>query len=214
MLTLGISTSSGRFALVIGEQGRVLFDSSAVAFPIETELTTRLATGLREAGRETREIGNVIIDTGPGGTSRVRTGIAFGNALAYALDVTTCSVTSMELAGLDAWAKHRLPVIHVVKSIKGTTYIGLADGERLHAMEYGRIDEIMPRLVRGVTGALVVMGTRREEVLRWGEQAGVPLVDSGQEYGETRFLVEREALFTARAVRFPAYARPVTEQTL
>jgi tRNA A37 threonylcarbamoyladenosine modification protein TsaB len=214
MLTVGISTSSGQFALVIGEGGKLLFDSTAVPFPAWTELAERLTRGLQACGRETGEVGNLIVDTGPGGTSRVRTGVSFANGLAYALGVTVCPVSSMELAGLDAWAKHRLPVIHTVKSIKGNAYAGLADGERLHAMEYGPLEEILARLTRG-EGAYAVTGYHREEVLRWGEAAGgVTLLDSGQAYGEARFLIEQEERFIARALKFPAYACPITEQTL
>ncbi|MDR2131227.1 MAG: hypothetical protein LBP56_08735 [Odoribacteraceae bacterium] len=213
MLTVAISTSSGQRALVIGEEGRVLFDSTTVAFPAGAELVEMLAGGLARVGREPRAIGSVVVDVGPGGTSRVRTGVAFANALAYALDVTVCPVSSMELAGLDAWASHRLPVIHTVKSIRGTAYVGLADGERSRALEYGAVAEIVPRLASGA-GALVVMGSHREEILRWGEGAGVSLVDSGRAYGDARFLVEREAFFATRAARFPGYAAPVTEQAL
>ncbi|MDR2414720.1 MAG: hypothetical protein LBD64_07015 [Odoribacteraceae bacterium] len=212
MLTLGISTSSGQFAVVIGEKGKVLFNSSVVDFPAPPGLAERLAGGLEATGRETREIGNILVDTGPGGTSRVRTGISFANALAYALGVTVCPVTSIELSGVDAWDRYRLPVLHVAKSIKGNVHAGIADGGRCLAMAYGTLEEVVPRLAVG-RGKLVVSGARREEVLRLGEREEIPLEDGGMEYGEARFLVEKEGLFVARALRFPAYARPVTEQT-
>jgi hypothetical protein len=219
MLTLGISTSSGQFALVLGEEGRVVFDSTTCAFAPDAELVARLEEGLRVAGREVREIGRVLVDTGPGGTSRVRTGVAFGNALAYALGIGVCPVSSMELAGLDAWTRLRLPVIHAVKSIKGNADVGVADGEGARAMAYGEIATLLPRLTGGAgsdggPGRFAVSGSRREEVLRWGEEAGVEMVDSGRAYGEARLLVEEEGRFMARALLFPGYALPVTEQTL
>jgi hypothetical protein len=79
-------------------------------------------------------------------------------------------------------------------------------------MEYGPIDEIVPRLTRE-TGEFVVMGCHREEILRWGAGAGKRLHDSERLYGEARFLIEQEELFITRALRFPEYARPITEQT-
>lgn len=212
-MTLGISTSSGQFALVVGERGEVLFDSSAVDFSPAAGLAGRLDAALAALGREAREVGCIVVDTGPGGTSRVRTGVAFANALAYALGVTVCPVTSMELAGMDAWARHGLSALHVVKSVKGDVHAGVADGACCRAMARGAMEEVIPRLAAGA-GRLVVTGARRDEVLRAGERAGIPLVDGEREHGDARFLVENEGLFAARAARFPAIARPVTEQTL
>ena len=212
MLPLGISTSSGQFALIIGEGGKALFDSSTVQYKDGDGLAERLTDGLNAVGRSVEEICRILVDVGPGGTSRVRTGIAFANALAYALRLPVCPVTSMELAGLDALKRRELPALHVVKSIKGNVYAGVADGSRCRRMEFGQLEDVVPGLIAG-GDAFVVTGARRSEVLQLNPGAA-SLIDGGREYGDACLLVELESQYVARELRFPFCARPVTEQTL
>ncbi|MDR1414244.1 MAG: hypothetical protein LBI96_00385 [Odoribacteraceae bacterium] len=215
MLTLGISTSAGQLAMALGEDGKLLRDLVALPTPGGAELGNRLHHGLTTNGLNVRDIGAILVDVGPGGTGRVRTGVAFANALGYALGVAVRPVSSVELAGAYAWDRHQQPVIHIVKSIKGNVYAGVARGGQSVAVEYGRLEEILPRLTSEAGDTYVVTGQFRDEALRWSrQQERVTLVDSGSDYGDARLLVEHPEYFTARPLAFPEYARPITEQTL
>ena len=211
MLTVGISTSSGQFALVIGENKELLFDSSEYAEQ-DKELDRVFSAGLKYCKRELREIADIIVDIGPGGTSRVRTGIAFANALAYSLGISVCPVSSMELAGIDAWSKHGLPVVNSVKSIKGNAYVGLYDQNRL-SIQYGTVNELVPELVKEFD-KFTVVGFHRETIIHLPSLQNKMMIDSLMNFGNAKILIEKSDLFVKKKVGFPAYAQPITEKTV
>ena len=211
MLTVGISTSSGQFAVVIGENNKVLFDSPD-SLEHDRELDMALSAGLKYCKREVKEIANIIVDIGPGGTSRVRTGIAFANSLAYSLGIPVSPVSSMELAGIDAGSKYNLPVINSVKSIKGNAYIGLYHNG-LTAIQFGTVKETVPLLVKDID-KFVVAGFHREAVIQLPSLKDKIVIDSLMDYGNARILIEKSDLFIGKKCNFPAYAQPITEKTL
>ena len=210
MLTVGISTSSGQFALVTGENNKILFDSSEHF--INGELDDFLSAGLEHCKRNVNEITNIIVDVGPGGTSRVRTGIAFANALAYSLGVSVCPVSSMELAGIDAWNRYNLPVINSVKSIKGNAYAGLYN-QNLVSVKYGDINEIVPLMVNDID-KFVVVGFHREAIINLPSLKNKIIIDSLMSFGDAKILIEKSDLFIKNKSDFPVYAQPITEKTL
>jgi tRNA threonylcarbamoyladenosine biosynthesis protein TsaB len=214
MLILGISTSSGQFALLLGENNRVIYDSSEFEKDGNKELYCLLQDALTACGRKINDISGIIVDIGPGGTSRVRTGIAFANGLAYSLNIPVSPVSSMELAGIDAYRKYGLPVVNSVKSIKGNAYIGFYQKENEKArIEYGRIEEIIPGLVGGID-EFVVVGAHRELIVKLPALRGKIIIDSRMPYGNARIFIEKSDLFIGRGLLFPQFVMPVTEQTI
>jgi len=212
MLTAGISTSSGQFALVIGEKGNVLFDSSEAYGDNEHELNEMLSAGLESCHKKVKEISRIVVDIGPGGTSRVRTGIAFANALAYSLGISVYPVTSMELAGVDAGSKYGLPVIYSVKSIKGNAYIGLYH-HHLRSIQFGNIHDIVPLLVSDID-EFVVAGFHREAIVGLASLKNKRIINSLISFGDAKLLIEKSDLFMEKPYGFPVYAQPVTEKTI
>ncbi|MDR0733940.1 MAG: hypothetical protein LBF08_07795 [Dysgonamonadaceae bacterium] len=214
MLILGISTSSGQFALLLGENNRALYDSSEYETEDNKELYHLLQNALTACNKKTSDISRIIVDTGPGGTSRVRTGIAFANSLAYSLNIPVCPVSTMELAGLDAYARYGFPVVNSVKSIKGNAYVGLYRGEN-EAVEirYGLLEEIVPQLVAGID-RLTVVGVHRELIAQLPALSGKTVIDSQMQYGNARIFIEKSELFIDRGLVFPQFVTPVTEQTI
>lgn len=227
MLTLAVSTSSGQFAMVIGEtagsdvsisplsggaRGTVLFDSSE--HPEHgNELDDALSAGLKLCRREITEIGRIIVDIGPGGTSRVRTGIAFVNGLAYSLGIPVYTVSSMELAGIDAESKFgRLPVVNSVKSIRGNAYIGLYNQRNL-SINYGTVAEIVPRLVKDID-KFIVVGFHRDAIIHLPALKNKFIIDSRMSFGNARIIIEKNDLFVTNEHHFPTFAQPITEKTL
>ena len=211
MLTVGISTSSGQFALVIGENKKVLFDSSDYS-DNDRELDDALSLGLASCKKEVTEIAHIMVDVGPGGTSRVRTGIAFANSLAYSLGISVSPVSSIELAGIDAWSRYGLPVVHSVKSIKENAYIGLYH-HHVVSMKYGAIPDIVPGLVKEME-TFVVTGFHRETILNMPSLKSKVIIDSAIFYGNAKILIEQGDLFTLEKCGFPLYVQPITEKTL
>ena len=214
MLILGISTSSGQFALLLGENNQVIYDSSEFEKDDNKELYYLLQNALNTCNKKTSDINHIIVDKGPGGTSRVRTGIAFANSLAYSLNIPVSPVSTMELAGIDAYNKFGLPVVNSVKSIKGNAYIGLYNGKTKEVkIEYGRIEEIVPQFVVGIDN-FVVVGAHREQIMNLPALAGKTIIDSQMQYGNARIFIEKSELFTGRGLLFPQFAMPITEQTI
>jgi len=213
MLTVAISTSSGQFALVIGENNRILSDSTEYLEQGSQELDDFLSWGLQNCNRDVKEITHIIVDIGPGGTSRVRTGIAFANGLAYSLGIPVCTVSSMELAGIDAGTKFDgLPVINSIKSIKGNAYIGLYH-QSLLSIHYGTIHEIVPQLVMDLE-RFVVVGFHREAIKQLPALCDKTIIDSGLSFGNARIMIEKSDLFIRNMHHFPVFAQPITEKTL
>jgi tRNA A37 threonylcarbamoyladenosine modification protein TsaB len=211
MLTLAISTSSGQFALVLGENNRIIFDSAD--YNDSRELSKMLSYGLDLCDKKITDIGQIIVDTGPGGTSRVRTGISFANSLSYSLDVPLCPVSSMELAGIDAYDKYKLPVVGTVKSIKGNAYTGFFNENKPVVIEYGKIEEVIPPMVKD-TDCFSVVGFHREQIINMPSMRNKTIVDSHLFYGDARLFIEKSEWFLERGIKFPRFAQPITEETL
>ena len=210
MLTLGISTSSGQFALVLGEGGRMIYNSNE--FEINNELDDMLRGALESCGKEVKDITGIIVDIGPGGTSRVRTGVAFANSLSYASEIPVYPVSSMELAGIDAGCKYNLPVIATVKSIKGNAYIGLYNNGQV-TIKYGPIEDIP--LITEDLDEFAVVGFHRDAILNLPSLKNKSITDTGLLFGDVSFFIEKERLFKNRkGLKFPYFSQPVTEQTL
>jgi len=210
MLTLGISTSSGQFALVLGEDGKTIYNSKE--FEINNELDDMLQNALSSCGKEVKDINGIIVDIGPGGTSRVRTGVAFANSLSFASGIPVYPVSSMELAGVDAGSKYNVPVIATVKSIKGNAYIGLYNKGQV-TIKYGPIEEI-PLMTEDLDGFAVV-GFHREAIINLPSLKNKNIVDTEMLYGDVSLFTEKTELFKKReGIIFPYFAQPITENTI
>ena len=209
-LTLGISTSCPQFEVIIGENAHVLFSSAyTIAINDKKDIAYLVAEGLKQMGLTTQDITSLIVDIGPGGTSLVRTGVAFANGLSYSLGIPICPVSSVELIGFEAWNAHKLPVICTVKSIKDSAYVALYDG-KLVKIKYGILTDVVAEMVSEMD-EFVVAGVHRPQLL--AAFADKKVHDSGLQFGKAKYLIEQSALFTDRNVSFPAFVQPITEQS-
>ena len=210
MLTLGISTSSGQFALVLGEDGKIIYNSKD--FDINNELDDMLCGALKSCGKEAKDITGIIVDIGPGGTSRVRTGVAFANSLSYSSEIPVYPISSMELAGVYAGNKFNLPVIATVKSIKGNAYIGLYNEGQV-TIKYGPI-EMIAEMTENLN-KFAVVGFHREAIINLPSLKNKTIIDTEMLFGDVRVFIEKEELFKKRkGIKFPYFAQPITENTL
>lgn len=210
-LTLGISTSSTDFEAVLGDNSQVLFSSKNNLFLDDTkDIALLVSESLAQLGLTPHDIKNITVDIGPGGTSLVRTGVAYANGLAYSLGIPVCPVLSVELVGLEAWEKYQLPVICTAKSMKDNAYVALYSGKLL-TLKYGVLKDVVSEVVSGID-EFVVAGTHRAQLIELFPHKKVH--DSGIQFGQTKFLIEKNNLFSNRNISFPNFVIPITEQSI
>ncbi len=209
-LTIGISTSSSKFNLAIGEEENIIFNSEDLLLNNNKKISFLLSTGLKNSKKTVNEISNIIVDIGPGGTSRVRTGVAFANSLAYSLGISVCPVSSFELIGIQVWEKFKLPIICTVKSIRGSAYIGLYNNKKLILTKHGNIKNIIHKLTETID-EFVITGYHTDIVKDLFPNKKIHECDF--QYGNAKILVENSNFFSKKAISFPSIAIPITEQT-
>ena len=209
--TLGISTSSTQFEAVLGKNGQFLFSSKNNIFLDDTkDIALLVSESFAKLGITAHDITEIVVDIGPGGTSLVRTGVAFANGLAYSLGIPVCPVLSVELVGLEAWEKAKLPVICTAKSMKDNAYVALYAGKIVH-FKYGILTDIVQEMTEGID-EFTVAGAHRTQLIELFPNKKIH--DSGIQFGNAQLLIEKAALYSERKVIFPDFTHPITEQTI
>lgn len=208
-IDLGISTSLSQFKVVLGSGGELLYRSDNIAFDYSMDLTQDIANGLKEIGKSKADLGLILVDIGPGGTSSVRTGVAIANALGYSLGIPVAGVSSMELIGIEAYEKHNLPILSLVKSIRNNAYFGLYEPGKFN-IEYGQFDDLAEKVCSQYS-KIVLAGAQREKML---EKYAGQCIDSGLSFVNADILVSQREQFKSRAGLYPKYPDPITEQNL
>ena len=208
-LLLGIETSSLRYAVVVGRDGQVLFDSGDEAEP-PSDLAGLVERGLAAVGAGRHDIDAIAVDIGPGGLGAVRAGVSFANALAYALMRPVHPVTAFELIGFEAWRTIRAPILCLRATSHGNAYVGLYDGVAVTTMRYGPLAATVAAIA-GTLPRLGVAGTSRGQVA--AILPGCAIIDSGVAGARARSLIEID--LAGRTALDPATSRasPLTEQS-
>lgn len=208
-LLLGIETSSLRYAVVLGRDGQLAFDSGDER-EAPADLAGLVERGLAAVGAERHDIDAIAVDIGPGGLGAVRAGVSFANALAWSLARPIYPVTAFELIGFEAWRTVQAPVLCLRGTSHGNAYVGLYDGIAVATMRYGALAATVAA-VAGTLPRLGVAGTLRGEVAALLPHASV--VDSGVAGARARCLIEIG--LAGRTALDPATSRasPLTEQS-
>lgn len=209
MSILAISTSSGQFALALGKKGEVQYNSNN--HNNEKNLSVLLKSGLSVLNKKISDIERIIVNIGPGGTSSVRTGVAFANSLAYSLNIPVHPVSSLEIAGIDIQEKHKMPVISTVKSIKNNAFIGYYKKKNSFDLHYGKISEKIDQITKN-DKEIAIVGYHREQIAEILNTKKI--VDTGLHYGNIEVLIKYYQNFEKNHVLFPEIAHPITEQNL
>lgn len=175
-LTLAIETSSRAYALCLGRGAEPLYDST-IAFPgyRERDLTPLLRTGLGKLGAEAASIGKIAVNIGPGGLGSVRAGVAFANALGYALRAPVAPLLSFELLAAEVWRKTDRPVLCLRKAADGQAYGGLLRRGAPARLAFGPLARLVAALTYDV-GPVALAGTNREqaaELIAQSQDSGV-----------------------------------------
>lgn len=172
MLTLALETSTATFAAALATDEEVVAVRALEGVPpARRDLPGLVAGLLAEAGRSFADVTRVAVDVGPGNLTAVRTGVAYGNGLAFALGAGVATADSLEL--MAAQAGPGVPVLALRNAGAGRAYAGwFAGGSAVY--RHGPLAEV----VRTVTGPeVVVAGDFRAEVAEL--LPGVLVKDSG-----------------------------------
>ncbi|MDX2234294.1 MAG: tRNA (adenosine(37)-N6)-threonylcarbamoyltransferase complex dimerization subunit type 1 TsaB [Hyphomonadaceae bacterium] len=179
MLTLAVETSQARYALALGRDGAVLFDTLRDLGPdTGRDLGDLLALGLAHVGARAADIGAVAVDIGPGSLGSLRDGVAFTHGLAYARSLPVYAFTSFELIGAAAGATALRPALCTRRANEGLAYAGLYDGGRVVVMRHGERARVVAD-VAGAGTAFVAAGSFRAETA--AQLAHADVADSGVE---------------------------------
>ena len=154
-LTLAIATSGGRNSIAIGQAGRLSWAGDDAA---PESLADAVAAALRAVEARPRDIATVAVDIGPGGLGATRCGVAFANALGFALSVPVWPVRSFTCiaAGIRAGGGGEAPVVCLAPAADGRVYAGLSpaaagmSGPGAETLRFGDPETVVPRLTRGL----------------------------------------------------------------
>lgn len=159
-LIIGIETSCSKYGLAIGRDGELAFSSEQVSGPPSRDLAMVLNCGLREANATLRETAGIAVNIGPGGLSAVRAGVAFANALAFALQKPILPLNYFSVVGVQASRTTDLPVISALPAPGGRAYVGLFVNGSVRMARAGDPKLILP-IIAGDLDEAAVAGRLR-----------------------------------------------------
>ncbi len=212
-MILGISTSQSITGIVLAEQDSIINSIEFQAIGGEKydigSLFTKL---LAESNRQLTDIRSIVVDIGPGGTSSVRTGVAFANGLAYCLKVPILGLSSIEIIGLEVYRKTQLPVVVSMPSIKGNFYWGIYDNE-LVSIQYGPLENLV-RSVESTYKNIALAGYNKSPVPFAGHFRNCEVTDSMGGKADISFAVRNVDKFSGKFSEYPNLPVPLTELTI
>lgn len=208
---LGVETAYSPYGIVIGKDGKVFFDSTQMEeFAESRDVALMTKEGLKAVGITLQDIEKIIVSVGPGGTSSVRTGVAFANSLSYSLKIPVCPVNFFELISEEVWIEHQVPVLCTMKSTKKNLYAGLYVDGKLAETKYGFFEETIENIV-GDYPKIAVVGFHREQIVEFLKDKEV--IDTEIKLATSKFLIEKSDQFENRGILFPEIATPITDQS-
>jgi tRNA threonylcarbamoyladenosine biosynthesis protein TsaB len=155
-LIVAVESSSNEYRVVIGRDGKAIFDSrvNKCELPFRT-LGALLECGLEQIGAAASEIKGVTINVGPGSLTFVRAGISFANALAFSLKVSIYPFSWFEIIAAQTQGTTDLPVICAVPAANDNAYVGLIRDASVEIMRFGPLEETFAKVSAGVSEAAV-----------------------------------------------------------
>ena len=211
-ISLSIESSALPYGIVLSSGGEVLFDT--VQYPdlhALKDVPALVKYALDTAGYKAADLECIAINIGPGGTSAIRAGVAFANSLAYSLQIPVIGVNTFELLGAPASAQYGCPTLVTIKSVRGNAYVGwYADGAVQQTL-YGPLEATVRQAIGDHT-TWAVAGAHREKLKV--SSAAHTVHDTGRKFGLATDLVPMLPHLGNRALRFPNFVLPITEQSL
>lgn len=211
-MILFIETSTSIFNIALADDQQVLFSSADTpAFQRERNIASLVKIGLEKIGKQKADIQLIAVNSGPGGTNSIRSGVAFANSLGYSLKIPVTYYNSFEAIGRLAWEKYQLPIVCTAKAINGFMYLGLFEDGAIKEMKYGKLEDIFKDISTNLI-EFVVAGMHRRIILEDYENDFV-IHDSGIQVGLPSSLLEIKDVLESRKVSYPNFVRPLTENS-
>lgn len=136
-LTLLLQTSNGVPVMGLAIGNELVFDSAQDPDLLGSrDYRMVLETGLGRLDANLRDITEIFVDIGPGGLGVTRTGVAFANALGFALGLPTTGLPAFELLGTDAGKTKGTPVVILRKAARPFVHFGIFNDGKLTQYEH------------------------------------------------------------------------------
>lgn len=207
MISLAITTSFGKLSLALFNKKEALFEHGPVKL-FQADIAKVTQEAFATTGITPGQLDRLIVDVGPGGTSSVRTGVAFANALSYGLKVPVSAVSSLEaLCFQAADGPAELPrMLGVANSLGNTLYFGFY-GEEKFELAHGTYAEVEDVLTARNIVKIVGDYSVADKLAKQGKSKAV--VADFQV--ETRFLLKVASTRSNYGVLFPDLPIPIAE---
>ncbi len=146
VLKLFIETSNLDFQLALHDGDGFLYRSDQLGQDQPRDLTALLEDGLNQTGKIASEIIEIIVDIGPGGLTSTRSGIAFANGLAFALNIKMVEANGLELMMLQSGASPQSHVISARRAHDGNYFMGFYHQAERCELVLGKPEEMIAEL--------------------------------------------------------------------
>jgi tRNA threonylcarbamoyladenosine biosynthesis protein TsaB len=195
MLLLGLDTATAQASVALGSHGGARASFHLVNEGRHAEsLTPAIEFVCRLAGTELRAISAVAVDTGPGLFTGLRVGLATAKAIAFAHDIPTIPVSSLEIVAFSARLSTR-KIISAIDALSGEVYYGIYEADSSGVRQLtepllataGDFATVVENLAEEVI--LVGDGARRYSEL-FTRMSHVRMADAGMQYPSAESLVE------------------------
>ncbi|MDT5268612.1 MAG: tRNA threonylcarbamoyladenosine biosynthesis protein TsaB [Acidobacteriota bacterium] len=187
-LLLAIETSSDEFRIVLGREGRLIFDSAGDCASVPPgDLAGLVSCGLGLVNAQVTEIMGVALNIGPGGLSYIRAGVSFVNALAFSLGVRIYPFNYFEIIARQSHKLTASPVLTAVPAANDNAYVSLTRGTSVEIMRFGPLHSVVAE-VSDKLSKVAVAGRIRHRLAPLLN--GVDVFDTGIEKPDASILLE------------------------
>lgn len=146
MIRLFIETSNLDFQLALHDGDEFVYRSDQSAGEQQRDLTTLLEEGVNQSGILISELVEIVVDIGPGGLTSTRSGIAFANGLAFALNIEIVEANGLELMTLQATPSDQDHVIAARRSNDGNYFLGFYQNTKCQKLALGKPEDMIAEL--------------------------------------------------------------------
>lgn len=174
---LAVETSSNVPAVALSIDGVVVFNSTTRPAAENADISALAAEAFKAGGVTARDLTAVGVDTGPGGLGAVRGGVAFANALSYALGIPVRGFNLFEITGRQLAGQTGAAVLGCVPAAGENVYLGLYRNGAVETARFGEPKDI----AAAFAGVSEVLATGRLRAKAAGWLPDIRVQDSGVE---------------------------------
>jgi len=209
-MIVSISTSLSRFTVSISKGNKILcYKSRERVLNGETHIDLLLTTCLEELNIKISDISSIVTDIGPGGTSSVRTGVAFANGLSYSLNCPIVGVSSAEMIGIENFLKYKKSTCCLFKSVNKNYFAGFYDGVNTNLI-YAQVEKIKQYIQNNFL-EIVICGNKDVTQSLDTNLTGIDTIISDTYKVNPKILGTYAHKFLNRSHKFPNLPIPITE---